>query len=126
MGGATPDISTICSLSAEVSVISSFEPIPGPTTHSPPPESSTLPTTNPKAQALITLREIIGEQVDRVKEVLETIFAQYEASRGQLSQTDVLEDLSKLDFLSSGDELIQFLREEILVLIPMLQRTWSL
>ena len=68
----------------------------------------------------------MGEQVDRVKEVLETIFAQYEASRGQLSQTDVLEDLSKLDFLSSGDERIQFLREEILVLIPMLQRTWSL
>ena len=142
-GGTTPDASTILPPSAEVSVDSSVEPSPGPTTPSSPPESNTTTTaTTPsqsisnsflfasiygrcgdisasvRAQALNTLGEITGEQADSVKEVLDTIFAQDKASRGPLSLTDVLKDpnmdLPNLDFLPSGDELIQFLRRRAL------------
>jgi hypothetical protein len=71
-----------------------------------------------RAQALKTLREITGEQVDGVKELLDTIFAQDKATRGQFSITDLLEDpnldLSNVDFLPSGAELIQFLRRTAL------------
>ena len=140
-GGTTPDASTILPPSAEVSVDSSVEPSPGPTTPSSPPESNTTATTpsqsisnsflfasiygrcgdisaSVRAQALNTLGEITGEQADSVKEVLDTIFAQDKASRGPLSLTDVLKDpnmdLPNLDFLPSGDELIQFLRRRAL------------
>ena len=71
-----------------------------------------------RAQALKTLGEITGEQAQGVKKVLDTIFSPDKASRGQLSLTEVLEDpdldLSSVDFLPSGDELIQFLRRRAL------------
>ena len=71
-----------------------------------------------RAQAFKKLEEITGEQVDCMKEVLDTIFAPDKASRGQVSLTDVLDDpnldLSNVDFLPSGDELIQFLRSRAL------------
>ena len=65
-----------------------------------------------------TLGEITGEQAQGVKKVLDTIFSPDKASRGQLSLTEVLEDpdldLSSVDFLPSGDELIQFLSRRAL------------
>eukprot|EP00092_Neocalanus_flemingeri_P019653 GFUD01021285.1.p1 GENE.GFUD01021285.1~~GFUD01021285.1.p1 ORF type:complete len:1759 (-),score=675.16 GFUD01021285.1:47-5323(-) len=71
-----------------------------------------------RAQALKTLGDITGEQTGGVKEVLDTIFSQGKATRGKLSLTEVLEDetldLSNVDFLPSGGELIQFLRRRAL------------
>ena len=67
-----------------------------------------------RVQAFKILEETTEKQADCVKKVLDTIFDQNKACRGQLPLADVLDDpnldLFNVDFLPSGDELTQFLR----------------